>query len=498
MGSPVLVGIDIGTTTTKAAVFDESGKQLASALVRYAIRRPRPGWAEQDPSDWWHATEAALRQISQIVRLVTVRAVGVVSQVNTHAFIDRHLRPVAPAIVWQDQRCAAIACSLNQRFDPNVRQRIWGSPFTIDSSYLVSRAAWLAYNNQAAWDTTAWVVSPKDYVISRLTGTVATDAPSSIGLVDPTGMHYLPVIDELLPGTLHRLPPLARPDATVGRVAPAAAAATGLSAGVPVVVGTMDAWGNLHGSAAVTPGDAILVAGTSEIAAIVSDRTHPTVGVITFPPYDGLIVHAGPTQAGGDALRWWVETRGTTFDDVLAEAATAPPGAGGVVFAPHLLGERAPLWDPLVRASFLGVSSDTTSADLARAVLEGVAFSDRELFEAVERAAGVPVTSVALSGGGAQSDLWSQIRADVVGRSLNRLRVRDSAVLGAALLGAVGSGVFPTLADATADAVHIDQVFEPDPHRAARYRGLYDAYRGAYQALKPIHATLDQWRATAP
>lgn len=494
MGSPVLVGIDIGTSATKAAVFDETGKPLATASARYSIRRSRPKWAEQDPDDWWRAAELALRQIGGTVPLRTVRAVGVVSQVNTHTFIDQRLRPVAPAIVWQDQRCADIARRLDQRFDAGARQSIWGSPFTIDSSYLVSRAAWFALNDQAAWDATAWVVSPKDYVVSCLTGTVAADATSSIGLVDPTGTYYLPIVDELQPGTLRRLPPLARPDATVGHVTAAAAAATGLSAGVPVVAGTMDAWGNLHGSAAVAPGDAVLVAGTSEIAAIVSDRARPTAGVITFPPHDGLTVHAGPTQAGGDALRWWVDVRGTSFDEVLTQAATAAPGAGGVVFAPHLLGERAPLWDPAVRASFLGVSSDTTAADLARAVLEGVAFSARELFEAVEQAADVPVTAIALSGGGAQSDLWSQIRADVLGRPLSRLAVRDSAVLGAALLGAVGSGVYPTLAAAADGAVHIDQVFEPDPDRAASLTELYAVYRSAYQALKPVHAALDKWR----
>src|SRR5262245_9079412 len=126
MGSPVLVGIDIGTSATKAAVFDETGKPLAAASARYSIRRSRPKWAEQDPDDWRRAAEMALRQISGTIRLGTVRAVGVVSQVNTHTFIDQRLRPVAPAIVWQDQRCADIARGLDQRFDLDARQRIWG------------------------------------------------------------------------------------------------------------------------------------------------------------------------------------------------------------------------------------------------------------------------------------------------------------------------------------------------------------------------------------
>ncbi len=492
MGDPLVVGVDVGTTATKAAVFDPAGVPLATAAAGYPISRPRAGWAEQDPDDWWRATTTVLRALASRVDLSRVRAVGVVSQVNTHAFVDADLRAVAPAVLWQDQRCADVARALDRRFTPDERHVTFGGPFTIDSSYLVARAGWLAQHDPELWRRTRWVLLPKDYVIARLTGGVGTDPVSAIGLVDQAGVGYLPGVLALLDGVEHRLPPLARPAAAIGTVTDPDC---GLPLGATVVAGTMDAWGNLYGSGATAAGNAILVAGTSEIAAVVSDRHVPTPGVIAFPPMDGLFVHAGPTQAGGDALRWWADTRSTTIDDVLAAAAGAPAGAGGVVFLPHLLGERAPLWDADVHAAFLGVSSDTTAAALARAVLEGVAMSARELFEAVAAAAGRPVTVLALSGGGARSDLWCQIKADVLDRPLHRLAVCDSAVLGAALLAGVGVGVYPTLAAAAEQAVHVDRVFEPDPDAAARYADLYAVYRDAYQALAGVHADLAKWRA---
>ncbi|MEV0460983.1 xylulokinase, partial [Catellatospora methionotrophica] len=428
MREPLLVGLDIGTTATKAAVFDGGGRLLAAATAAYPVHRPRPGWAEQDPQDWRDATAQVLRELGRSCDLTGVAALGLVSQVNTHAFVDGSHGALGPAIVWQDQRCAAVAAALDARFSAADRERIWGGPFTIDASYLVSRAAWFA--EHGAWARTRWVLLPKDLVVADLTGQVTTDPVSAVGLTGPDG--YLGEAVELVPGLGERLPPLAEPAAVVGRIG---SGRWGLPVGTPVVAGTMDAWGNLYGSGAVGVGDGMLVCGTSEIAAVVSDRIVPTFGVIAFPPRDGLIVHAGPTQAGGDALRWWAQAQGRSIAAVLADAATAPPGAGGVLFLPHLAGQRAPLWDADVRASFLGVSADTTGAELARAVLEGVAMSAREAFDAVAAAAGVPVRGVAVSGGGARSDLWCQIKADVLGRPLGRLAVADSAVLGAALLG---------------------------------------------------------------
>lgn len=492
MSEPLIVGIDLGTTNAKAAVFDPEGRPLATASADLPTTRPRPGWVEQNPDDWWRSCLAVLRTLAKSVDMARVRSVGVVSQVNTHAFVDSALRPVIPAIVWQDQRCGEVARELDQRISPAERASVWGSHFTIDSSYLVSRCAWLAAHDPASWAATRWVLLPKDYVTARLTGSVVTDFISAIGLTRGDGSGYLSAAVGLLEGLGRQLPPLAAPTTPIG---PVASDDVEFLRGATVVTGTMDAWGNLYGSGSIAPGQAILVGGTSEIVCVVSDkRTEPGPGIIAFPPVDGLVVHAGPTQAGGDAFRWWTQTCESTAERSLAAAAASPPGSNGVVFLPHLLGERAPLWDADVRATFLGLSSGTTLGELTRAVLEGVAFSARELMDAAELSAGLPAERIAFSGGTANSDLWCQIKADVLRRTLHRLAFRNSGVLGAAILGGVGAGIFDTPADAAKMAIHVDRVFEPNAGTIELYDHLYHAYRDAYHALSAVHGQLSSWR----
>ncbi|MEV0623750.1 FGGY-family carbohydrate kinase [Nonomuraea sp. NPDC050404] len=496
----LVLGIDVGTTAVKSALFTAGGALLRANTTAHAMARPEPGHAEQDPAAWW---EGCLRGIADVLdgtAAGAVRSVGVVSQVNTHVFVDDRLRPLAPAITWQDQRCAAVARELDGRFTAEEKIRVWGGPITLDASRLVSRAAWFARHHPEAWARTRWVLSPKDWVNARLTGVVATDALSSIGLVDGLGERYAPEAVDLVDGLADRLPPLHDPDAPLGPVldppplGPVIDPPPALS-GATVVTGTMDAFGSVYGSGTTEPGLALLSCGTSLIVAGVSGQARTGPGVVSFPPAKGLYVHAGPTQAGGDALTWWSRASATSVPDLLAAAATATPGSSGVIFTPHLLGERAPLWDSAVRGAFLGLGAATTGADLARAVLEGVAMSGRQVLDAVEAACGVPLTAVTLCGGGSRSDLWAQIFADVLDRPVSRLAARDSAaVLGAALLGAVGAGLHPDIVSAGRDASVVDRVFSPDPGNAKLLDPLYAVYTRSYEALRDVHARLDAWR----
>jgi xylulokinase len=501
MSEDLILGIDVGTTAVKVAVFTARGALLHAHATGYGIARLRPEWAEQDPLAWWQGCLRGIQAVLLAVPAGAVRAIGIVSQVNTHVFTDDGLRPLAPAITWQDQRCAEIARQLDGRFTAEEKTRIWGGPFTLDASRLVSRAAWFARYEPERWARTRWVLSPKDFVVAKLTGQVASDGLSSIGLVDRSGTRYLGEAVALVDGLARRLPPLADAAAPVGRVTDVdlGAAGMGLDAAA-VVVGTMDAFGNIYGSATTEPGRAMISCGTSVIVAGASAENHPSRAVVTFPPVTapslrGLFIHAGPTQAGGDALRWWSRTRGVTLQEALANAATASPGSSGVVFTPHLMGERAPLWDSAVRGSFLGLSATTTDGDLARAVLEGVAMSARQVLAEVESACGGPLASVTFSGGGSRSDLWTQIYADVLGRPVERLAARDnSAVLGAALLGSVGAGIHPDIGTAARAALTIERVFIPDAASAELLAPLYGAYVASYQALREVHDRLGEWR----
>jgi xylulokinase len=258
----------------------------------------------------------------------------------------------------------------------------------------------------------------------------------------------------------------------------------------------MDAFGSIFGSGLTVPGRGMVSCGTSLVVAGSSTGVPgPAQGVVAFPPVDGTHVHAGPTQAGGDALRWWGETTGVRVEDVVREAGLAPAGSSGVVFTPHLAGERAPLWDAAVRGTFLGLASDTTRADMSRAVLEGVAMSARQVLAAVEAAAGRPLPTVRFCGGGARSDLWARIHADVLGRPVEPLAVRDAGVLGAAQLGAVAAGTFPDIGAASEATVRPVRVVEPDPRATEVLEPLFEVYTDSYTALRDVHERLRRWRS---
>lgn len=482
--SDLLLGIDVGTTAVKVAAFTLDGEPRSTHAVSYPVHRPHPGWAEQDPLDWWRGCLRGIRAVLADVPAGAIRAIGLVSQVNTHLLAAADLRPLSPAIIWQDQRCAEDARELDARFDAEDKIRIWGAPITLDASFVGARAAYFARTDPAKWAEARWLLSPKDFIGAKLTGRVATDLLSGVRVAGKDG--YLPAATGLVDGLAAKLPEILPAETVLGRCAlPELAAAD-------VVVGTMDAYGDVFGSRTTEPGRGLVSCGTSLVVAGASGESVPTPGIVTFPPRDGVFVHAGPTQAAGDAVRWWAHASGRTLDEVFASAAN---GAPGVVFTPYLSGERAPLWDPDVRGGFLGLSAATTQADLARAVLTGVAMSARHVLEAVEHACGAALGPIAFVGGGARSDLWAQLHADVLERPIERLRVTDSAVLAAALLGAVGTGIQPDLHTAAARSVATERVFTPAAN-AAGLRPLYEAYRASYAGLREAHARLAEFRAT--
>ncbi len=426
MAGELVVGVDLGTTALKAGLFDLEGNVVAIAESGYSISRAQPDWAEQEPRAWLGALADVLGQLVAEANGRRAAAVGVCSQVNTHVFVDASIQPLRPAILWQDQRCDSIADEMNAALmasAPATAER-----FSFAASSLVCRAEWIAREAPELWARTRFILSPKDYITATLCGlrTPMTDLITPFDVVDESGSyddHILNLVD----GLAERMPLIERFDAPIGVIA---SRDLPLVEDATVVAGTMDAWGNVYGSGVVEHGDAMEVAGTSEILGVLSRECHPTPGVVSFLPIEGLRLHAGPTQAGGAALAWWAERVGRSIGEVLDAAEDAAAGSGGVLFLPHLLGERAPLWDGQARAAFIGLSSDSTFAELARAVLEGVAYSARHLLEELDKAAGFEARTLAASGGGSRSNLWCQIKADVLGREISRVRVRHSGCLG--------------------------------------------------------------------
>lgn len=481
-----VLGLDIGTTSVKAAVVDLRGQRLwASTSPLPALRGPG-GMVEQDPQHWLDHLSFAIAAIDAAGLVSGIGSVGITSQVNTHVFVDGAGRPLVPAIVWQDGRAAPEAAELDARILPDERLRWWGAPMGIDASHALARMAWMARHRPEVWDRTEAVLLPKDFLIRALTGARVSDPISNIGLVGPD-LTYVEDALALVPGAAARLPRLAPASSQAGRMA--------LIPGgpkVPVAVGIMDAWAGLHGVGLRAEGDAAYLSGTSEVLAAASERITGEPGILVFPPLGGLRVHAGPTQSGGASVTWFCGISGTTPDGMSAEVEAAGPGLRAPLFLPHLAGERAPLWDATARGAFLGLEAGMGRAALARGVLEGVSLSARLLAESLDRSTGRRTETLLCGGGGFRSEIWNQIRANAMGRALRRAAVAEAGVLGAAALAAVAAGLQPDLSAALADLVTYDRTYEPDSREAARYDELFALYRPAYEALRPVSQALAQ------
>ncbi|MCB1516597.1 MAG: hypothetical protein KDJ19_03130 [Hyphomicrobiaceae bacterium] len=475
-----LIGIDVGTTAVKAVLIDESGNRLADFARSHTMRRPEPQAAEQDPADWMQSVLDALGEFAAGHDLSDLVGIGICSQVNTHVFVDDEGAPLRPAITWQDGRPAPDAAKIDARVSGEQKEDWFGGPVPIDASNALARIAFIARTEPEAFAKTRHVLLPKDYCVLQLTCEVASDPVAAVGLTNRSG-YVAPLLD-LVPNAADMLPPLFGFTHIAGHVR------QGLPcAGAPVVVGAMDAWGGMFGVGVVEDGDAMLQSGTSEIPGIVSSTVNPTPGVVLFPEYEGIIMHAAPTQAGGASVAWFANLIGQTPAGVSGLAANSKPSLAIPLFLPHLQGERAPIWDARSRGVFARIDGRAGAPEMARAVLEGVALSDHWAFGALQASAGINLEVANIGGGGAQSDVWSQIKADALGFALRRVSVRDSAALGAAILAGVGCGAMSSLTEAVQQLIQFDRVFEPDTKHRAYYDDKFGKYQELYESLKPFN-----------
>ncbi len=471
-----LLGIDLGSTSVKAAVLDQQGNCVARFAQAYPTSRPAAGRAEQNPDDWMALIHAALAQFDAQGLTGKVGFGCLCSQVNTHVFIDAAGRPLMPAILWQDTRAAAEAAELDAQLTVAQKTAYLGAPTPIDASHPLARMLWVARHNPDVWQQTAHVLLPKDYCLLHLTGTRVSDPMSNVGLVGPDLRYVAPILD-LVPGAQQRLAPLAGLSDIIGAVQPG----FGLR-GVQMVCGTMDGWVGLFGGGVSRTGEMVYLGGTSEILGVSSPEATGEPGIIVFPETCGLRLHAGPTQSGGASQAWFCDLAGLNMADLADQLGQQPRRRPSPLFLPQLAGERAPLWNPDLRGAFLGLEAGMDVHDLARAVLEGVAMSARHVMVALQASSGVDGDTLNCGGGGFQSVAWGQIRADVLNKRLRRLAVNDPVVIGAVALAAFGAGGHATLSDAHASFATYDTEWAPNPTNRSLYDDLFAIYLDAIAA----------------
>jgi xylulokinase len=506
MASDVVLGLDLGTSGLKAALFDAAdGSVIASATRGYPLLHPQPGWAEQNPEDWWEATIAAIQAClaaGAAAGIVPeqVRGMGISGQMHGAVLLDGAGNPLRPCIIWADQRSQAQCDWITQQVGQERLIDLVSNPAL--TGFTAPKVLWVRDNEPEIWSRVRRILLPKDYLRWRLTGVEAMEISDAAGtcLLDVThGIWSAELLRDIgLDPAL--LPPVVGATEIAGTLTPEVAQLTGLLAGLPIAGGGADNACGAVGAGIVSPGLALLSIGTSGVLLAYSatplvDRSGPIPRAHTFNhavPQAWYLM--GVTQGAGLSLRWVrdhigaaevaaAQASGRDAYDVLSEeAAAVPAGSEGLLFLPYLQGERTPVLDAQARGGWIGLTARHERRHLVRSVLEGVAFSLRDCLEVV-RASGVEVRELRATGGGVRSAVWRQILADVLGVPLLPVGAEEGPAFGAALLGGVAAGVYPSVAEACAQTVRTGDPVNPDQTNSIRDDTLYSYYRGLYPAL---------------
>ena len=498
----LLLGIDVGTTGVKAVLLDSTGRVVTVAGREYPLLTPRPGWTEQDPTQWWEASAASIRQVLVVsgAKGEDIGAVGLTGQMHGLVALDGAGRVLRPAILWNDQRTAEECAWITERVGSARVLELTGNP--VLTGFTAPKIMWMRRHEPELFARIAHILLPKDYLRYRLTGELAIDVADASGtsLFDVRHRIWSSQMIEALDIPASWLPRVVESPAITGAVAAEASEITGLAAGTPVVGGAGDQAAQAVGAGVVRRGIVSATIGTSGVvfAHLESVKVDPLGRLHTFCHAVPGRWHAmGVMLSAGGSLRWlrdslrheaWYRNERDPYDAMSAEAATVPPGAEGLVFLPYLTGERTPHADPYARGAFIGLTLRHHRGHLIRAVMEGVAMGLRDSLEII-RGMGLPVRQIRVSGGGARSALWRQMLADVFNTEVVTVSGSDGGAFGAALLGGVGCGVFPSVESACDATVAIVDRIIPDPDRVAKYDTVYDVYRELYPAIRSsMHA----------
>ncbi len=504
-----LLGIDLGTTGVKAALFAaEDGRVLSDAFVDYPLFHPHPGWAEQNPADWWQATITAMRtcvekSVTQNIQPSDIRGIGLSGQMHGVVLLDSNHQVLRPCIIWADQRSDAQARWMTERVGASKLIEYVSNPAL--TGFSAPKLLWVRDNEPELFAQATTMLLPKDYIRYRLTGETAMEISDAAGtcLLDVKhGIWSQEVLHaiELNPSLL---PPIIASDIVSGIITDEVASLTGLVPGIPVAGGGADNACGAVGNGVVVPGLALVSIGTSGVVLAHAetpqvDTSGPVPRVHTF---NHAVPHAwylmGVTQGAGLSLRWVRDNIGLperalerwtgedAYELLAREAVRVAPGSDGLIFLPYLQGERTPHLDPYARGGWIGLTARHDRRHLIRAVLEGVAYSLKDSFT-ILREQGLSIEQMRATGGGAKSMLWRQIIADILGVELVTTNATEGPAFGAALLAGVASGIYSSVRDACERTVRIVERTEPRGENERVYAEGYEAYKKLYPALKPI------------
>jgi xylulokinase len=495
-----LLGIDIGTSACKVTLFSVNGETVAQESGDFRIYRPAPGWAEQDPNEWWDVSAAAVKRLLSAsgVSASRIAGVGVDGQSWSAIPIDKDGKVLRNTPIWMDMRAADICRDVAERFPEEEIFSVCGNPFK--PSYTTPKILWYQREEPRLFEKTSKILQSNAFIVFRLTGELSHDLSQGYGLhffdmrnlrLDSDAAHRLGIDSSLIP-------PLCASHRVVGAVTREAAAYTGLAEGTPVVAGGLDAACGTLGAGVLAEEQTQEQGGQAGGMSICVESYRADPRLILSPHVvPGVWLLQGGTVGGGGALKWAeaelgaaerveAEARGVSPFRVLDEVAgRVAAGSDGVVFLPYLSGERSPIWDERAKGVWYGLDYSKTRAHLIRAVLEGVAFSLRHNIETAHEA-GAEAGVLYAIGGGACSKLWNQIKADVTGHEIVVTGAESATGAGAVMLAGVGAGVYNTFDEAVSVFVKENAQYEPIPGNKDIYERGYETYRALYEQLRPV------------
>jgi len=487
------LGMDVGTGGTRAVVVDGEGKLMGTASCAHApFRAEHPGWAEQDPEDWWHAAKEAIHGAlaTTLEPREPIAAVALTGQMHGAVMLDEGGAVLRPALIWCDTRTQPECDWLTEKIGYERLIELTCNPAL--PNFTLTKLLWVKTHEPETFAKIRHVMCPKDYVRYRLTDEFAIDVQEASGtlLLDVAHRRWSREMADAAGIDMSWLPKLYESPEICARISEKAAEMTGLEAGTPVAAGAGDQGAGAVGMGILQPGSVSATIGTSGVvfAATAEPTKDPKGRLHTFcHAVPGLWHVMGVTQSAGLSLHWLRETffPGQKYDALCEEGAKVPAGCEGLEWAPYLLGERTPHLDPEVRAAFAGISVQHGAAHFVRAVLEGVAYSLQDTF-ALFGELGIPVNGIRVGGGGARSALWRQIQAGVYGHAVEVLKAEEGGAFGCALMAGVGVGHWKDLDEACAQAINVAQRVEPNEADVTVYTAGYARWRKMYPALKEL------------
>lgn len=499
------LGIDVGTSGTKALLVGSDGRVRATATASHPIFFPQPGWSEQRPADWWTSSQAATKAVLKKARLrgSDVAAVGLSGQMHGGVFLDGRGEVVCNALLWNDQRTGAECAEIERRAGGRAAliRLVRNVALT---GYTAPKILWLRNHKPALFKRVRTVLNPKDYINFLLTGVQSAEVADASGtlLLDVARRTWSTKLLDKLDLDPALLPPVVESCHVIGAITPDAAKATGLQVGTPVVAGAGDQAASAVGTGVVKKGIVSATLGTSGVVFAHSDVPVPNEGGLLQSfchAVPGAWCVFGCMLSAGGSLQWARETlyaselaaakhdrdRDGLYTCMLKEAAQAAADAT-LLFHPYLTGERCPYPHPHARGAFVGLTRSHGRPALVRAVVEGITLGMGRQIEMM-RDLGVKITQVRLAGGGARNAWWRQLQADVYRASCAAMASEEGSALGAALLAAVGGGAFKSVPQASAAAAQVRETYKPVAAQAKHYAKSGAALRATYELLEPAY-----------